>query len=143
MDQSLLARRRGEGKLRGSRAAVHTDFTRYARIQPTEDNITLAELTRFALLDNQVCHRTHRGGLLPFDGLAVLLARRLGRGTHSSEPEERVVLQQENETLANGPSGAEDAWIVTCMSANEVSVGYHRGTRLTDRTSCPKTGWPC
>lgn len=53
---------------------------------------------------------THRGGLLPLDGIAVLLAGGLRRCADGDKLEEGVVLQKEDEALANRASCAEDTW---------------------------------
>lgn len=94
-----------------------TDFSRYARVQAAEDNIAFTELARLALLDHQIAHGAHGGGLLPLDGIAVLLACGLGRGADGDELQEGVVLEQENEALADGAGGAEDTWDEQHMSA--------------------------
>lgn len=73
-------------------AGIHTDFACYIRIQTAEDNVTLRELAGLALLHDQVTHGTHGGGLLPPDGIAVLLACGLRRGANSDKLEEWVVL---------------------------------------------------
>ena len=57
--------------------ASHTYFTSYTGIKSAKDNITLLELARHAGLDYQIANGTHGLGLLPLDGIAVLLARRL------------------------------------------------------------------
>lgn len=72
--------------------APRTDFSSYARVQTTEDNITLAELARLALLNDQIGHCAHGRGLLPLDGIAVFLAGRLRRGTDGDQLEEGMVL---------------------------------------------------
>lgn len=104
------------GELRGR--LKHTNIACNVGVQTAKDNVTFEKLARLALLDDEVAHRAHWGGLLPLDGIAVLLACRLGRGADGNELEERVVLQQEDEALANGAGGAED----TCMKNSQCQL---------------------
>lgn len=85
-----------------------TDFPCYARVQAAEDDIAITELARLALLDDQIAHGAHGRGLLPLDGIAVLLASRLGRGADGDELQEGVVLEEEDEALAHRAGGAEN-----------------------------------
>lgn len=85
-----------------------TDFTSNIRIQPTEDNITLLEVLRLALLHDNLGDVAHGGSLLPAHGVLVLLARGARRGADGVELEVRVLGEEEDEALADGASGAED-----------------------------------
>lgn len=95
-----------------------TDFSCYARVQTAEDDVTITEFARLALLDDQIAHGAHGSGLLPLDGIAVLLAGGLGRGADGDELQEGVVLEEEDEALAYRAGGAEDTWMKQRMSAS-------------------------
>lgn len=90
--------------------ALHTDFPCYVGVQATEYDVTVFELARLALLDNQVAHFPHRSGLLPLDGITVLLARGLWRRADGDKLEEGVVLQEQDESLADRASCTQYAW---------------------------------
>lgn len=84
--------------------ALHTDFPCNVGVQATEDNITVLELARLALLDDQIAHVPHWGGLLPLDSITVLLACGLRGCADGDKLEEGVVLQEEDESLADRAS---------------------------------------
>lgn len=112
---------------------MRTNFSCYARVQAAEDDIAFTELARLALLNHQIAHGAHGGGLLPLDGIAVLLAGGLWRSADSDELQEGVVLEQEDEALADGAGGAEDTWIEQHVSAWSLLARIvRRGLRVED-----------
>jgi hypothetical protein len=66
---------------------------RYVGVQATEDDIAVFELARLALLDDQIANIPHWGGLLPLDGITVLLACGLRRCTDGDKLEKGMILQ--------------------------------------------------
>lgn len=84
-----------------------TNFTCHIRVQTAKDNVALQELAGLALLHDQVGDLAHGGGLLPPHGILVLLSGRSRRGTDGVEDKVRVVLEQEDEALANGAGSTQ------------------------------------
>lgn len=80
--------------------AVHTNVSSDVRVQPTEDDVAVGKLARLALAHYQFADGPHGPGLLPSDGILVLLAYGTGRGTDGVEDEMRVLREKQNEALA-------------------------------------------
>jgi hypothetical protein len=77
-------------------------------VQSGEDKVTVLELLGRALAQNEVAQLLRHGrGLLPADGILVLLSKRTLGGTDSMELQEGMVRQQQNEALADRTGGTE------------------------------------
>lgn len=87
---------------------IRTNLAGDIGIQPAKHHVAVRKLLWPALPHDQVGNLAHRRGLLPPDGILVLLSGRARRGADGVEVECRVALQQKDEALADGASAAED-----------------------------------
>lgn len=81
-------------------------------VQAREDDVAFAlELIRAAVLHDELAESfAHGQGLLPFHGVAVLLAGAFRGGADGGEGEVRVQGEEEDESLADGASRSQDTW---------------------------------
>ena len=78
-------------------------------VQAGEDKVTVRKVLCPAFPHDQVAESLRHGRrLLLLNGILILLARGALRGTESVELQEGVIGEEEDESLANGASGAED-----------------------------------
>jgi hypothetical protein len=91
-----------------------TCITSHITVQTAEHDIDLVfELVGCAILDYQISELfAHGQALLPFDGIAVLFARRSRAGSHGGELKVRVKGEEENESLTNTTGRTQDTYII-------------------------------
>ena len=94
-----------------------TNIARHVRVEPAKDDVAVAKLGRLALPHHHVGDVAHGPGLLPPDGILVLLARGARRRANGVQLEVRVLREEEDEALADGAGAPEDA----CVSFRLVS----------------------
>jgi hypothetical protein len=97
-----------------------TNFTSYIAVESREDKVTVAELISPAIAQDQIAKPLrHSRSLLPSDSIFVFLAGRAIRCANGVQLEERVVREEENESLADGTGGAQD----TCLAVSSYFMG--------------------
>jgi hypothetical protein len=91
---------------------ILTCITGDIAVQTAEDDIDLIlELLGSAVFDNQISQLfAHRKTLLPFDGIAVFLARRSRAGSDCCELEAWVQGEKKDESLADTTSRTQDTY---------------------------------
>lgn len=108
-------------------------------VEAAEDNVAVGELAGLAVANDQVADIGSDGlCLLPPDSIAVLLPGGSRRGTQAYELERRVLLEEQDEALADRTSAAEH----TCSgvtvssqgSSDDGGVNQSSGTRAEGRT---------
>jgi hypothetical protein len=91
-----------------ARNRQHTNFAGNIAVQAREDQVTVLELLRNALLYDQVSDALReRQRLLPLDSILVLLSCGALRGTDCVEHKVWVERKQKDEALADGARGTE------------------------------------
>lgn len=104
---SCVPRGTVEGKGRGKgRTNVASDI----RVETAEDDVAVGKLRGLALAHDEVADGAHGGGLLPFRGVAVLLAGGARGGANGDELEVGQLAEQQNKTLSDGACASKDAW---------------------------------
>ena len=92
----------------------HTSFARNIAVKSREDKIAVGKLLGPAIPQNKVAQSLRHGrALLPLHSIFVGLSGGTARGTDGLELKERVVCEQEDESLAHRSGGTED----TCLKS--------------------------
>ena len=103
------------------------DVAGYVRVQAAEDDVAVAEVGCLALAHDQIADGWGDGlGLFPLDGIAIFLSGRPGGGADGNEAKGGMLLEEEDEALADGPGAAQDA--LSGLSATDDRIGW-KGVR--------------
>lgn len=87
-----------------------TNLASDVRVQPAENDIAVGELGHLALPHNQLARIADGRGLLPADGILILLSRGARRGADGVQLEVGVLREEEDEALAHGAGATKDTY---------------------------------
>ncbi len=94
-----------------------TNVAGHVRVEAGKDDVAVGKLAGLALAHHHVGDLAHGRGLLPADGVLVGLASGARGGADGVQHQRGMLGEEQDEALADGASGAEDAW----CEANELA----------------------